>query len=184
MGLYVHALNEHDIGQDAQRISAFIEDLGNPDGLVRHRARRALIDTDGLAVPGLIRALDSRERIVRWEAAKTLGEIVDPAAAPALVRTLEDEGFAIRWLAAEALIAMGSAAVPPLMYALAHHSDSIWLRSGAHHVLRAQHRHGLPQSVDRVLQALEDIEPAIEVPVLALSAWKEVTHTDYAPEIA
>ncbi len=43
----------------------------------------------------------------------------------------------IRWLAAEGLIGLGEAGLRPLLEALVHHSDSAWLREGAHHVLKA-----------------------------------------------
>ena len=89
---------------------------------------------------------------------------------------LEDARSGIRWLAAEGLIAIGREALPPLLQALIHQSDSEWLREGAHHVFRAwlreKERPVLHSKADEemgnlispVLQALEGIEPVIEMP--------------------
>jgi HEAT repeat protein len=156
-------------------IATLVNQLGDDDGLLRQKARTSLVCLDGSAVPSLIMALNNPSRDVRWEAAKALGEIGDPAAAPALVKALEDERFGVRWLAAEALIGLGADAVlPPLMKALSESADSVWLRQGAHHVLRTLARDGLPASVQHVLAALEDVEPAVECPALALRAWKSL----------
>ena len=158
--------------EEGESIGSLIQSLSVDDGLVRQRARRILVDIGSPAVPDLIRALSNPSRDVRWEAAKALGEIRDPSAAPALVASLQDERFGVRWLAAEALIALGNVVFEPVMAALARSADSVWLRGGAHHVLRALAKEGLPEPVRAVLAALEDVEPAVEVPPLALRAWK------------
>jgi HEAT repeat protein len=159
----------------SEDITSLVVQLGDDDGLLRRKARESLVNLDGSAVPSLVKALSNPSRDVRWEAAKALGELGDASAAPALVQALEDERFGVRWLAAEALIALGPEAVlPPLMHALSESADSIWLRQGAHHVLRARARIGLPEKVQPVLAALEDVEPAMECPTLALNAWKSL----------
>jgi HEAT repeat protein len=89
------------------------------------------------ALPVLIRALDSGNRDVRWEAAKAIGEIGDPSAAAALVSKLDHDYFGIRWLAAEGLITFGRQVLEPLLSALLHDPDAAFLRNGAHHVLYA-----------------------------------------------
>ncbi len=176
MSLTMHLFEQY-LNQtvSAEDITSLVNQLGNDDGLLRRKARESLVNLDGHAVPSLVMALANPSRDVRWEAAKALGEIRDPAAAPALVKALEDERFGVRWLAAEALISLGSKAVlPPLMHALSISADSVWLRHGAHHVLRALARDGLPQKVQPVLAALEDVEPAVECPVLAQRAWESL----------
>ncbi len=107
---------------------------------------------------------------MRWEAVKILGEMLDPAAAPALVEALRDAQSGVRWLAAEGLIALGPSGLEPLLQALVKHSDSAWLREGAHHVLRDLARGNLEKVVRPVLTALEDIEPSLEVPWAAEAA--------------
>jgi HEAT repeat protein len=174
MSLTMHLFPTHsDLSSDSESIGSLILALGAEDGLVRQKARTTLVELDGQVVPDLVRALSNPSGDVRWEAAKALGAIHDPASAPALVRALEDERFGVRWLAAEALIALGvGPALQPLMQALARSADSIWLRQGAHHVLRTLARDGLPRDVDAVLAALEDVEPAVAVPPLAARAWE------------
>jgi HEAT repeat protein len=83
----------------------------------------------------LARLADHANHIRRWEAAKALSEIADPVIAPELVATLEDSSPDIRWLAAEGLIALERAALPSLLQTLMAHSESVWLREGAHHIL-------------------------------------------------
>lgn len=151
-------------------IKSLIAALESDDGLARERARRSLVAIGKPAVAALINALGNAKRTVRWEAAKALGEIKDPQAAPVLVRALEDVGIGVRWLAAEALIGLGRDGLAPLLQALVHHSGSIWLQQGAHHVLRTLSKQDLPKVVEPVLQALEDIEPVIQVPPAAQAA--------------
>src|SRR5512136_1578624 len=98
-----------------EMIEALVEELGSNDGLKRLHARERLIEMEATAVPALMKALKSPSEQVRWEAAKTLGEIRDPSAAEALVDALEDNEPAVRWLAAKALIALGRGALVPVL---------------------------------------------------------------------
>jgi HEAT repeat protein len=150
--------------------SSAIADLARDDTLVRVHARDWLVGIGGPAVPALIEALADPNRQVRWDAAKALSQIADPAAAPALVRALRDRGFGIRWLAAEGLIALGSKGLVPLLRALIQHSDSVWLRQGAHHVLHDLAKRDLKDVLQPVLAALEGIEPSLTVPLAARAA--------------
>jgi hypothetical protein len=149
---------------DQATIHALIAALSDENGLARQRARSALVDIGEPAVTPLIQALvDKRER-VRWQAAKALSKIGNPAAGQALVRALEDKSFGVRWLAAEGLIALRHEGLFPLLQALVDHSDSAWLREGAHHVLHTLAEEGLRTEVSPILAALEDIEPTVECP--------------------
>jgi HEAT repeat protein len=156
-----------------ESISSMIADLARDVPLVRVSARESLVAIGGPAVPALIEVLGDSNKHVRWEAAKALSQIGDPAAAEALVKTLEDELFGVRWLAAEGLIALGRDALKPLLQALIERSDSDWLRQGAHHVLHELAGTGL-EDVRPVLAALEDIEPSIEVPPVARATLDEL----------
>ena len=82
-----------------------------------------------------------------------------------LVATLKDSNFGVRWLAAEGLIAIGRDVLPPLMETLTKHSDSAWLREGAHHVLHdlANRDPEVKDFVAPVITALEGSEPEIGV---------------------
>jgi HEAT repeat protein len=160
---------------DPVTIGALIADLGVKDGMVRERARQSLVAIGGPAVAPLIEALADRNTQMRWEAAKALSQIADPASAPALVSILEDEVFDVRWLAAEGLIALGREALVPLLQTLIEHPDSLWLCEGAHHVLHELSAGGLKEVLRPLLAALEDVEPSVEVPLAAEKALDALT---------
>jgi HEAT repeat protein len=165
---------------DPAAIRALMDVLCDRDTLKRHRARLLLVDIGSPAVPYLVQALEdpAAEECVHWEAAKALSDIGDPLAAPALIGILgQDEHFGIRWLAAEGLIALGRTGLVPLLNALIQRSDSAWLREGAHHVLRILAGRGLYAQVAPVLTALEDIEPAVQVPPAARAALDALART-------
>ncbi len=152
-------------------ISALMAVLADNDGSARERARRSLVAIGKPAVTPLLEALRDRHEHVRWEAAKALSQINDSAAAPALVSALEDKSFGVRWLAAEGLIAMGRHGLLPLLQALMEGPDSAWLREGAHHVLRTlAGDENLHAQLKPLLAALEDVEPAVEIPRAAHEA--------------
>jgi hypothetical protein len=127
------------------------------------------------ALGPLIEALASRKSWVRWEAAKALGQIGDPAAAEALVKALTDRRFDVRWLAAEGLITLGRNGVTPLLNALIESADSLWLRQGAHQVFHDLSAWDLREILRPVLAALEDIEPSLAVPLAAKKALDMLT---------
>ena len=129
--------------------------LTGKDSRTRKRARDQLVEFGQPAVSSLLPLLLDKKTYVRWEAAKALSEIGDPGAAPALVKTLEDNDPGIRWMAAEGLIRAEQAGLLPLLEALLEHSESIWLREGASHVLKILAKNEkLPPQVEPVLQAL------------------------------
>jgi len=162
---------------DSATVSALLTDLSSKDGLVRVRARNALVAIGEQAVGPLVKALAHRNQWVRWEAAKTLGQISDPTAAEALVRALEDEMFDVRWLAAEGLITLGRGTLLPLLHALVERSDSEWLREGAHHVFYdlVKGRPDLKDILQPVLVTLENVDPSLEVPFAAETALNTLT---------
>jgi HEAT repeat protein len=151
-------------------IGSLIAALASPDRVTRQTARETLVAVGHPAVGPLIALLDDRHDHVRWEAAKSLADIGDPAAAQALVQTLEDRDAGIRWLAAEGLIRMRRAGLKPLFQALIERPDSPWLREGAHHVLHALAKTGLAEGAMPVLDALEGIEPSATLPSAARRA--------------
>jgi uncharacterized protein (DUF302 family) len=151
-------------------IQSLIMGLSSSDDAVRIHSRESLVKTGNRAVPQLIEALKHPQHWVRWEAAKTLGEIGDPKAAPALVESLEDEEFDVRWLAAMGLIGMNLKGLKPLLQALKKKGDSTLLREGAHHVVHDLAKGALRKYLVPLKVALEDIEPAVEVPQAAYNA--------------
>jgi HEAT repeat protein len=150
-----------------KKINALVAELGSDDGIARVRARQSLVAIGHNAVRPLVKALTSKQEWCRWEAAKTLAQIGDPAATQALIESLRDKMFDVRWLAAEGLIHIGEKSVRPLLETVIKQPDSLWIREGAHHIL-----HGLPENefkdrIAPVLRALEDVEPSLEVAVAA-----------------
>ena len=151
-------------------VDSLVAALASPDRVTRQTARETLVAVGHPAVGPLIPLLGDRHDHVRWEAAKSLSEIGDPAAAPALVKTLEDRDAGIRWLAAEGLITMRRACLKALLEALIDRPDSLLLREGAHHVLHDLAKKGLADGALPVLAALEGIEPTATVPGAARRA--------------
>ena len=169
---------------DLAAIHTLMDALCDRNTLKRQRARLSLVDIGSPAVPYLTEALrdSDSEECVRWEAAKALSDIGDPAGAPALIDVLgQDELFGIRWLAAEGLIALGRNGLVPLLEALIQRSNSAWLREGAHHVLRILAGRGLYVYVAPVLTALEDVEPAVQVPPAARAALDALSRMPSPP---
>ncbi|MHB8085683.1 MAG: HEAT repeat domain-containing protein [Dehalococcoidia bacterium] len=133
-----------------------VKDLGSKDGRVRVRARKNLVKIGHPAVKYLIEALKDRNQVVRWEAAKSMGEIEDPAAVDALVTALRDKMFDVRWLAAQALIQIGSKSIKPILHALIEHPEDDDVRVGAHHVFHDLRTRDYDDVLRPVMVSLED----------------------------
>lgn len=159
-------------------IQSLVNDLDSPDQRVREAARLSLVDLGRTAVPSLIQALDNQDVRGRWQAAKALSQMENPAAAPALVNALEDESFGVRWLAAQGLIALRRHGLVPLLQALMRRSESTWLYESALHILRTLSETELRGLTLPVVEALESIEPSIDVPRAAQDALTIVTSTN------
>jgi len=141
--------------------------LASHDDRTREKARHTLVAMGKDAVQSLIEALKDKRYLMRWEAAKALGEIANADAAPALVEALEDEAFDVRWLAAIALIGMNVKGLKPLLHALMERGDSVLIQEGAHHVIHDLAKGGLRKYLAPLLAALEGLEPGEEVPWVA-----------------
>jgi HEAT repeat protein len=161
----------------ADTIAALVNDLASKKGLTRETARTSLVSIGRPAIPSLLPLLNNPSHQIRWEAAKALAEINDPAAIDGLILALLDEEFSVRWLAAEGLAALGTQVAIPLLKSLTQvkESMSVLLRDGALHILRALLTDDQGEKLRPVLTALEDIEFASKVPPaaeLALKSWR------------
>lgn len=159
---------------------ALIADLDNEDGFIRQEARTALVKIGEPAVDALIKVLVMPDGHTRWEAAKALSQISSPQSVQALVQALEDEQFSVRWLAAEGLVNIGQDSLEPLLRALVSHSNSVWLREGAHHVLSdligmKSLSESLSKQIAPVLAALKSVEPIAATPLAAHKALQAMT---------
>jgi hypothetical protein len=66
-----------------------------------------------------------------------------------------------------------------LLQSLVHHSDSVWLREGAHHVLHSWRDEGLQSgAIEKILQAPDDIELTVEIPLAAELALQQLPQTE------
>ena len=156
------------------QVSDLAQALRSEDPATREGACKALIALGRPAVPPLVDTLSDPQDHARREAARALSRIHDPSSAPALVLALEDELPGVRWIAGEGLIAMGRDALAPLFRALIRRSDSVRLRQGAHHVLRALSEGEKGRQLAPVMEALEGPEPISALPVAAFNALKEL----------
>ncbi len=140
------------------KLKSLMEMLASKDGLVRQKARIALVELDGPAVIPLSDALmHSKLDQTRWGAAKALGEIVDIRSIPALVNALDDTDADVAWLAGLALKKFEKAAWKLLLQKLIESGvDSVRLRNGARHVFSGQKVEGFNDLLEELMTALED----------------------------
>ena len=161
--------------QGIEQVKHLINLFGSRSGPEREAARKEIVRYRTLATPYLAEALKNDDRFVRWESAKALVAIADPASAMALVETLMDEDVGVRWLASEALIALGDAAIEPLLRGIIKNFDSARFQQGSYHVLHVFERERLlDTSTHKVLEALRSIEPEVSVPWVAERALEEL----------
>lgn len=151
-------------------VDACISDFSSKDGRTRVVARKALVEIGHSAVPKLVEALQHSRQSVRWEAAKSLGEIGDPTSVDALIAALKDTVFDVQWLAAEALINIGANSVKPLLRALVQDPDSDDIRVGAHHVFHDLRTRDYDDILRPVIVSLEDTTLTLSVPLEAEKA--------------
>ena len=155
-------------------IMKMVKDLGSSDGSARRRARMGLEQIGRPAQASLVEVLETGSCEERCEAARALSEIADREAAPSLTKALEDQEFEVRWLAAKGLIALNVKGLTSLFQALRDRGDRVLLREGAHHVLHDLAKGELRKYLKPVLDALEGVEPAVQVPLAAYHALESM----------
>ncbi|MCK9209980.1 MAG: HEAT repeat domain-containing protein [Ignavibacteriaceae bacterium] len=138
-------------------IKSLLDLLADKDGVIRKKARKALVAMGKIVVPSLTRVLrNSKLDHLRWEAAKTLGAIGDVRAISSLVKALEDRDIDVAWVAAEVLRKFKKEAWPALFRELIKSKpDSISLRQGVHHVLLNQKEDGLNDLLETLMKSLK-----------------------------
>jgi hypothetical protein len=168
--------NDSDVSEEVDRL---IADLTSSVYDQRRFARRALRVIGKPAIGPLLEALTSSDDNLRWEAAKVLSTIRDPAVAPGLVEALGDDRFGVCWLAAEGLIVLERDAVPPLLNALIKPSKIDRLVDGAHHVFHELIKRRSCRFVKPVLLALDHEEPELTVPLAAYKVLNSLRTSGY-----
>jgi HEAT repeat protein len=146
---------------ESSRLKELIGQLGDSNGRTRQRARETLVAVGEPALAPLVELLESPQARLRWQAAKALTEIPEPAAIPSLISLLADPESGIRWLAALALINMGNPSIPPVLQGLIEQAESKGFRDASHHVLHylSERNTVLQDILDPVLTVLGDTDP-------------------------
>lgn len=119
-------------------IEQLVNDLGSDHGMKRKKARKALVAQGVKSIGVLTELVDNPRHIYRWEALKSLEEIGSPESIPVFINALDDDFSDVRWIAAKGLVQIGSKSLKPLLELILDKSDSVFVLSGAHHVI-----HGL-----------------------------------------
>jgi HEAT repeat protein len=154
-------------------IANLVIKLADEDGMIRKAAREKLVRHGKEIIPYIHQVTETEDIQLRWEAGKILEQLGDVRSIPVLINLLVDEESDIRWIAAQGLINIGEASIIPLLREVKHHSDSIYVREGAHHVLW-----GVLDEPERVkfidlLEALGNESGALEkIPIEAAKALK------------
>jgi HEAT repeat protein len=139
-------------------LKSLMKMMESKDGLIRQKARIALVEMGDPAVIPLSEALThSKLDHTRWGAAKALGEIVDVRSIPALVNALDDTDADVAWLAGLALKKFEKAAWRTLLQKLIESGvDSVRLRNGVRHVFSGQKDGRFDDLLEELMTALED----------------------------
>lgn len=116
-------------------IPYLLEALHSHDRLVMGAAADGLSAVGKAAEGSVIPLTSDPDEQVRWHAYKVLSTVATDAAAPTLIKGLDSSNSGVRWLAAEGLVHIGRGALRPLFQQLTNEKISQWLRNGAIHVL-------------------------------------------------
>jgi HEAT repeat protein len=170
----VHAWHSRGDHHSIADTPALIAELGSQDGVVRERARAALVALGKPSVAPLVKALSDQDEQVRWEAANALGCLCDRSAAAALVAALGDERPGVRWLAAEALIALRFDALDPMLKALLAPGNAASLGAASRRVLHVLAKKRGGQWLTPLVAAFDSYEPEIAVPLAAFRALEQL----------
>ena len=146
------------LGTDLESLMKMLE---NKDGLIRQKARIALVEMGDSAVIPLSEALThSKLDHARWGAAKALDEIGDVRSIPALVCALDDTNTEVAWVAGVALEKFDKTAWKILLQRLIESGvDSVRLRNGTRHVFSGQKEEGFNDLLVELMSALQDTAP-------------------------
>lgn len=141
--------------------------LQSKNGIERQKARISMVTLGTPAVDFLSELVTHPDDTIRWEVVKGLGQIMDPITTPLLINALEDDNTSIRWLAAEGLVRLNKKGLIPLVEALTSQKITIFLREGAHHVLKPLAKKYPSDEIHALIQSLEITTDHTDVPILA-----------------
>ena len=157
-------------------IDTLVSNLSSDESIVRQQARHDLVRIGAPATEAIQKLADSDVGHVRWECAKTLAAIGDPASTDTLIKLLEDPDNGTVWDAALGLITIGKPAAKPLLRAVIDRTSHFSIIAGAHHALHEMSENEWGASLKPVYEALHSSEPGASAPVAAakaLDAWED-----------
>ncbi len=157
----------------SKTIENLIEDLSNPNGIIRQKARYELVKMGNPALDYLLELLGAQKHLARWEAVKAISEIGTADSIPILINALEDEEFDVRWLAAEGLIDIGHSSVYPLLKTFISNKDSVHLKEGVHHVLKGLEIRGHYDDKYEIIKALETFSAPVKLELKIINMLKD-----------
>lgn len=120
----------------SEEVAELIPGLLSPHILQRSSAREKLEKIGNNVLPEIYKMLESKNKQLQWEAAKTLENIANPESINVLIGLLEDEESDIRWIAAEGLINIGRVSIVPLLKAIIEKGESLNVQHGVHYALK------------------------------------------------
>lgn len=157
----------------SKSIEELINDLANPNGIIRQKARYELVKMGNPALDYLLELQSSDKHLARWESVKAISEIGSKESIPILINALEDEEFDVRWLAAEGLIDIGHSSVYPLLKSFISNKDSVHIKEGVHHVLKGLEMRGLYNDKYEIIKALESFTAPVQLELKVISMLKD-----------
>ena len=165
----------------SETIEELIKELSNENGIIRQKARYALVKMGNPALDYLLELQTSEKHLARWESVKAISEIGSKDSIPILINALEDEEFDVRWLAAEGLIEIGRSSVHPLLKAFIAKKDSVHLKEGVHHVLKGLEIRGLYEDKHEIITALETFMAPVMLELKIINMLED-EFTDQKPD--
>jgi len=159
------------------KIQNLILKLEDENGIEREKAREKLVAIGKESIPYLMDLTDSPKHILRWESVKALSEMEDKSLIPLFLNKLMQDESGIRWIAAEALSNIGSSVLVPLMKTIQDNADSVFLLSGAHHIIyNLMINENIPDNFDakKILPLLKSTTPAETTKAAIYKALKEI----------
>jgi len=154
-----------------------IEQLNNEDGFEREKARIELAKLGDEVIPKLMILTNDSEHRMRWESMKALTQMEKESLIPFFIEKLKCDESDIRWMAAEGLSKLGKSVIGPLLDAVLKDTDSVFLLSGAHHIIHhLMIRKQLPNGIsgEQLLPLLKEIGMVEKLKTEVFGILKEI----------
>ncbi len=145
----------------------------------RKSARKKLEEIGLNVLPEIHKLLQSKNKQLRWEAAKVLETLGSSSSINTFISLLQDWDSDIRWIASEGLIKVGRESIAPLLQKVIEKGDSVFVHNGAHHVLKRLFTKEENKQFKDLLHTLKSSnETALAAPVKALEALEFFRKTE------